>query len=63
MAGVTVKLRRLLDPQLFVAVTEIMPPPEPGNTVIEVVPWPETSVQPGGINQVYMVAPGTGAML
>lgn len=49
--GVTPKIEDVPVPQLFDAVTEMLPRLVPAVTVMEVVPWPEVIVQPVGTVQ------------
>jgi hypothetical protein len=51
----------VLEPQVLLAVTEIVPPPEPGITVIDVDV--ELPLQPDGSVQVYEVALATDEIL
>lgn len=62
---VTVKLRRPLDPQSFVACTVIAPVAYAllKLTVMLVVPWPLAIVAFAGTAQIYEVAPTTAGTL
>ena len=57
-ATVTARVRGELVPQLFPAVTLILPfcPVEPDVTVIEIVPAPDVITHPVGTVQEYVVA-------
>jgi hypothetical protein len=48
--------------QVFVAVTQTLPLPEPAVTLILSVPCPELMIQPVGSVHVYNVAPATGVI-
>ena len=61
METTTERLLGLLDPHELIAITEIVPPPEP--TVTEIDSVVELPLQPEGNVHVYEVAPVTEAML
>ena len=62
---VTARVWGVLVPQVFPAVTVILPfcPAAPVVTVIELVPAPPVIVHPVGTVHVYVVAPGTAVTL
>jgi hypothetical protein len=49
------------EPQVLLAITEIVPPPEPGVAVIDAEA--ELPIHPDGNVHVYEVAPGTAEIL
>jgi hypothetical protein len=60
---ITAIVEALLVPQVFPAVTDIVPLVVPVVTCIDVVPCPELIAQSPGTVHVYVVALGTAAML
>ncbi len=53
----------MLNPQLFPAITETVPPVVSQWTVMEGVFWPSVMTAPAGTVQEYEVAPETGLIV